>query len=371
MGVGVGDPRASLKVVTVVGARPQFIKAAPLSLALRAIPGVEERLLHTGQHYDPEMSDVFFEQMGIPRPDHRLDVGSGTHARQTSAALVGIEEVLLAERPDRVVVFGDTNTTLAGALAAVKLHLPLAHVEAGMRSFNRRMPEEVNRVVTDHVADLHFCASETAVRNLAAEGVTAGVHLVGDILADCARVFGEVADATVDVAGRFGVSRGRFALMTCHRAENTDDREALARILRGVSRVAKRLPVVFPAHPRVRKAMEGLPVGEGVRVTPPVGYLEMLALERAASVVLTDSGGVQKEALYARVPCVTLRDETEWVETVEAGWNVLAGTDEDRIVTAASAFLDSDPASLPDAAGLYGDGHAAERIADILVRSSA
>ncbi len=364
----MGDPLSSLKVVTVVGARPQFIKAAPLSLALRAIPGVEERLLHTGQHYDPEMSEVFFEQMGIPRPDYRLDVGSGTHGRQTAAALAGIEEVLLAERPDRVVVFGDTNTTLAGALAAVKLHLPLAHVEAGMRSFNRRMPEEVNRVVTDHVADLHFCASDTAVRNLAAEGVTRGVHRVGDILADCVRVFGEAADARVDVAGRFGVARGRFALMTCHRAENTDDREALARILAAVSRVAERLPVVFPAHPRVRAAMEGLPVGEAVRVTPPVGYLEMLALERSAVVILTDSGGVQKEALYARVPCVTLREETEWVETVEAGWNVLAGTDEDRIVRAVEAFLATDPSRLPDTTGLYGDGHTAERIAAVLAQ---
>ncbi len=354
-----------MRIVTVVGARPQFIKAAPLSLALRAIPGVEERLLHTCQHYDPELSDIFCEQMGIPRPDHRLDVGSGTHARQTAAALAGIEEVLLAERPDRVVVFGDTNTTLAGALAAVKLHLPLAHVEAGMRSFNRRMPEEVNRVVTDHVADLHFCASETAVRNLAAEGVTSGVHLVGDIMADCVRVFGEVAEKRVDLQ-RFGVLRGRFALMTCHRAENTDDREALARILRAVSRVAQRLPVVFPAHPRVRGAMEGLRVGDGVRVTAPVGYLEMLALERAAAVILTDSGGVQKEALYARVPCVTLRDETEWVETLAAGWNVLAGTDEDRIVSAVHGFLDADLSRLPEAAGLYGDGHAAERIAALL-----
>lgn len=355
-----------MKVVTVVGARPQFVKAAPLSLALRGIPGVQERLLHTGQHYDPEMSDIFFEQMGIPQPDHRLEVGSGTHARQTAAALTGIEEVLVAERPDRVVVFGDTNTTLAGALAAVKLHLPLAHVEAGMRSFNRRMPEEVNRVVTDHVADLHFCASAVAVRNLAAEGVTTGVHLVGDIMADCARLFGEVADATVDVAGRFGVSRGRFALMTCHRAENTDDREALGRVLRAASRVATRLPVVFPAHPRVRAAMKGLRVGEGVQVTPPVGYFEMLALERAAAVILTDSGGVQKEALYARVPCVTLREETEWVETVEAGWNVLAGTDEDRIVAAVDHFLDACGWRLPDVSSLYGDGHAADRIAAIL-----
>lgn len=357
-----------MKIMTVVGARPQFIKAAPLSLALRAIPGVVERILHTGQHYDPEMSDIFFEQMGIPRPDHRLEVGSGTHARQTAAALIGIEDVLLAERPDRVVVFGDTNTTLAGALAAVKRLLPLAHVEAGMRSFNRRMPEEINRVVTDHVADLHFCASGTAVRNLAAEGVTTGVHLVGDIMADCVRLFGAVAEASVDIATRLAVTRKEFALLTCHRAENTDDHEALARILRAVSRVARRLPVVFPAHPRVQRAMEGLRVGEGVLVIPPVGYLEMLALERAAAVILTDSGGVQKEALYARVPCVTLREETEWVETVEAGWNRLAGTDEDRIARSVEEVLAADPSRLPDVTGLYGDGHAAERIAAIIAQ---
>lgn len=364
----MGISQYPVKIVTVVGARPQFIKAAALSLALRSFPHIVERLVHTGQHYDPELSDVFFEEMGIPRPDHRLEVGSGTHARQTAAALVGIEEVLSAEKPDYVVVFGDTNTTLAGALAAVKMHLRLAHVEAGMRSFNRRMPEEVNRVVTDHLADLHFCASETAVRNLHAEGVRSGVHLVGDIMADCARVFGEVASARVALE-RFGVERGRFALMTCHRAENTDDREALARIMRAASRVARLLPVVFPAHPRVRKAMEGLEVLDGVRVMPPIGYLEMLALERAAAVILTDSGGVQKEALYARVPCVTLREETEWVETVEVGWNVLAGTDEDRIVHAVTAFVNLDTSRLPDAAGLYGDGHAAERIAAILAQS--
>lgn len=360
-----------IRIVTVVGARPQFIKAAPLSLALRAIPGVTERILHTGQHYDPEMSDIFFEQMGIPKPDHRLEVGSGSHARQTGLALIGIEDVLRTEEPDWVVVFGDTNTTLAGALAAVKLHLPVAHVEAGMRSFNRRMPEEINRVLTDHLADLHFCASATAVRNLASEGVTRGVHLVGDIMADCVRVFGETAEKTVDVEARFGVERKGFALLTCHRAENTDDREVLARILRAVSKVARRVPVLFPAHPRVRHAMKGLDVGEGVRVIPPVGYLEMLALERAASVILTDSGGVQKEALYARVPCVTLRWETEWVETVEAGWNVLAGTQEDRIVEATLTFLESDWGSRPNALELYGDGHTAERIAAVLTGEAA
>lgn len=355
-----------LKVASIVGARPQFIKASALSVALRVSPNFEERIVHTGQHYDPEMSDVFFEQMQIPRPDYRLEIGSGTHAYQTAAALTGIETVLSKEKPHIVVVFGDTNTTLAGALAAVKMHITIAHVEAGMRSFNRKMPEEINRIVTDHVADLHFCASKTAVENLAAEGIRAGVFLVGDIMADCVRIFGAAAEKRIDVESRFGVKRKEFALLTCHRAENTDNIENLEGIMRGVSRVAMEMPVVFPAHPRVRKALQGLKLHERVFMIPPVGYLEMLALERAAKIVLTDSGGVQKEALYARVPCVTLRNETEWVETVEAGWNVLVGTDDDKIVEAVNRFLDMDLSALPDVSNIYGDGHTAEKIVEIL-----
>ena len=354
-----------VQVLSVVGARPQFVKAAVVSLAL-ARRGVRERLLHTGQHYDEAMSAVFFDQLHLPRPAHELGVGSGSHARQTAAILTGVEDVLLRERADVVLVFGDTNSTLGAVLAAAKLHVPVAHVEAGMRSFNRRMPEEINRVVADHLASLHFCASATAVRNLAAEGVTAGVHAVGDVMADCVRVFGDVAVAAVDVAARFGVTPGAFALLTCHREENTDVPARLAGILDGLGEVSQRLPVLFPAHPRVGKVLAGaaLRLAPGVRVIEPVGYLEMLALERAAALILTDSGGVQKEALYAGVPCVTLRDETEWVETVEAGWNVLAGADRARIVAAAWRMLDGPRSTLCEP--LYGDGHAAERIADLV-----
>ena len=359
------------RILTVVGARPQFIKAAPLSLALKARPGLEECILHTGQHYDPEMSDIFFQQMGIPAPHFRLDVGSGSHAQQTAAALTGIEEVLFRQPPDLVVVFGDTNTTLAGALAAVKLHIPVAHVEAGMRSFNRRMPEEINRVVTDHVAHLHFCASETAVRNLEREGIRTGIHLVGDIMADCVRVFGEAADRTVSVEARFGATPKAYVLLTCHRAENTDDPIRLSGILAAVRRIAERLPVIFPAHPRIRAVLPDRPTSPRVLVIPPVGYLEMLALERSAALILTDSGGVQKESLYARVPCVTLRDETEWVETVEAGWNTLAGADPDRIVSAAFDALERNWGEAPYPEGLYGDGFTAQRIADVLARTLA
>ncbi len=354
-----------VQVLSVVGARPQFVKAAAVSLAL-ARRGLRERLLHTGQHYDASLSAIFFDQLGIPRPAHELGVGSGTHARQTGAILSGVEDVLLREGADLVLIYGDTNSTLGAVLAAAKLHVPVAHVEAGMRSFNRRMPEEINRVVADHLASFHFCASETAARNLAAEGVTAGVHVVGDVMADCVRVFGDAALSAVDVGACFGVTPGAFALLTCHREENTDNADRLAGILGGLADVSQRLPVLFPAHPRVVKtlAAAGVRLAPGVRVIEPVGYLEMLALERAAALILTDSGGVQKEALYAGVPCVTLRDETEWVETVDAGWNVLAGADRARIADAARRMLDGPRPARCD--GLYGDGHAAERIADLL-----
>ncbi len=356
------------KILTVVGARPQFIKAAPLSFALRRRRGITEAILHTGQHYDPELSDVFFEQMRIPRPDHSLDAGSGTHGAQTAAILKGVEDLLLAERPDWVVVFGDTNSTLAGALAAAKLQIPVAHVEAGMRSFNRAMPEELNRVVTDHLATLHLCASATAVRNLAAEGVTSGVREVGDIMLDAVQVFAPQAAESVDLERRFGVEEGSFLLLTCHRAENTDDPARLREIIAGADAASRHAPVLFPAHPRVRAALEreGIALPSGVRMIPPVGYLEMLALIQGSRLVLTDSGGLQKEALYLKRPCVTMRDETEWVETVESGWNILTGADAVAIGAAAGHMLEAPDALPPHPGMLYGDGRTAERIADLL-----
>lgn len=348
-----------MNIVTIVGARPQFIKAAAVSRVLRLRH--REVLVHTGQHYDANMSAVFFDELGIPPPDVNLAVGSASHGAQTGAMLAKIEEVLLAECPDWVLVYGDTNSTLAGALAAAKLHIPVAHVEAGLRSFNRAMPEEINRVLTDHISDLLLCPSETAVENLAREGITRGVVLIGDVMADALRLAVERADDSVLESS--GVQQGSYALATVHRAENTDDPLRLQGILTGLTLLD--MPVIFPAHPRARRAIAALgwtPPAH-VRLIDPVGYLNMVALMRGARVVLTDSGGVQKEAYWLGVPCVTLRDETEWVETVTCGWNTLAGADPRRIVAAARQ-----PYPTTSRPPLYGDGYAAERCVAALER---
>jgi UDP-GlcNAc3NAcA epimerase len=348
-----------VKIVSVVGARPQFIKAAALSRVLRCRH--REILVHTGQHYDPQLSDVFFAELDLPTPDYYLGVGSDSHARQTARMLEGVEKVLLEERPDCVLVYGDTNSTLAGALAAAKLGLPLAHVEAGLRSYNRTMPEELNRVLTDRCADLLFCPSAIAVENLAREGMTRGVHLVGDVMYDSLlqqRQSGRLDGAALS---RWELSPGEYALTTVHRAANTDDPSRLGLILTALGRLQE--TVVFPVHPRTRKAMlaAGLSAPQNVRTVEPLGYVDMLLLESNARCVLTDSGGVQKEAFIFGVPCVTLRDETEWPETVDCGWNVLAGCDVERIVAAAGR-----QAPLSERPLVFGDGHAAEKIAEVL-----
>lgn len=322
-----------MKIVTIVGARPQFIKAAAVSRVLRQ--DVREVLVHTGQHYDDNMSQVFFDELEIPRPDYNLGIGSGGHGVQTGAMLAGIEEILLKEKPDRVLVYGDTNSTLAGTLAAAKLHIPVAHVEAGLRSFNRRMPEEINRVLTDHVADLLFCPSKTAVANLTAEGVHDGVHLVGDVMYEALMHAVTLANQKSDVLERLNLTPSSYALATIHRAENTDDPERLARLMAALQEVSCKMPVIFPVHPRTRGKLGPLAAGGDLRLLDPQGYLDMVRLEAGASVILTDSGGIQKEAYWLRVPCVTLRDETEWVETVAQGWNVVAGADCDVILRAA------------------------------------
>lgn len=322
-----------MTIVTIVGARPQFIKAAAVSRGLRK--RFREILVHTGQHYDGNMSQVFFDELGIPRPDVNLEIGSGAHGAQTGAMLTAIEEVLLREKPDRVLVYGDTNSTLAGALAAAKLHIPVAHVEAGLRSFNRRMPEEINRVLTDHIADLLFCPSQTAVGHLAAEGIRHGVHRVGDVMYEALMHAVSLARGKSDVLNRLGVAPGQYALATIHRAENTDDPARLARLMEALQAVARDRPVLFPVHPRTRSRLPVLAAAGGLRLLEPAGYLDMARLEADAAVILTDSGGIQKEAYWLRVPCVTLREETEWVETVQQGWNVLAGADSERIVEAA------------------------------------
>jgi UDP-N-acetylglucosamine 2-epimerase len=348
-----------MKIVSVVGARPQFIKLFPVSRALRLRH--QEIIVHTGQHYDFEMSEVFLRELEIPRPDYNLEVGSGSHAKQTARMLTGLEDILLHERPDIVLVFGDTNSTLAGALAAAKLRIRVAHVEAGLRSFNREMPEEVNRVVTDHLSDLLLCPTQTAVRNLAREGITAGVHCVGDVMFDAALHFGERADARVSILSALELRRGGYLLATIHRASNTDSPQALGALLAAFAAIEE--PVAFPIHPRTRHALQSanLTPSPNVRVMSPVGYLEMLALEKNARMVLTDSGGVQKEAYFFGVPCVTLRTETEWTELVDAGWNCVVGLDITRILAVVREWRPEGPRPL-----LFGQGDSSQHIAGMI-----
>ena len=355
-----------MRIVSIVGARPQFIKAAPVSRALRAQH--KEILVHSGQHYDAAMSDVFFEQLGLPQPDRALGIGSGPHGQQTGAMLAAIEALVLETHPDAVLVYGDTNTTLAGGLAAAKLGVPVVHVEAGLRSFNRAMPEEINRVVVDHLSALLFCPTQVSADNLAAEGIRAGVHVVGDVMMDALRLFAETSPAGGAPAA-FGVEEGGYFLATVHRASNTDDPAALDSLIDGLSRVGA--PVLWAVHPRTRArlaefGLEATVAAAGnVQVLDPLPYLETMALLRSARALLTDSGGMQKEAYFFGVPCVTLRDETEWVETVELGWNTLVGTDPVRI--AAAAAVAGDPTARPTSRpAVYGDGHAAERMAEII-----
>lgn len=354
-----------MKIVTIVGARPQFIKAAPVSKALRAA-GHTEYLLHTGQHYDHGMSQVFFDELGLPSADINLDVRSGNHGEQTGRMLVRIEEVLLSEKPDRVLVYGDTNSTLAGALAAVKLHIILAHVEAGLRSYNRRMPEEHNRVLTDHCADLLFCPTKTAVENLAAEGLTRGVHEVGDPMYDAVLMFSQKARERSTILQKLGLKNGCYLLGTIHRAYNTDDPQILKAIFLALQDIDE--TIVFPLHPRTRQKvmdyglLDDISTQRNLLLIDPVDYLDMLILEQNARMILTDSGGVQKEAFFFAVPCLTLRPETEWVETVRSGWNLLIGVDPEKI----SAGLQHTFPSADQRPAMFGNGHSAFAIAQIL-----
>lgn len=357
------------KIVTVVGARPQFIKAAAVSRVIRTdfADRIEEVLVHTGQHYDDNMSKVFFDELDIPRPKYNLEISGGQHGAMTGRMLEAIEKVLLQEQPDWLLIYGDTNSTLAGALAAAKLHIPVAHVEAGLRSFNMRMPEEVNRILADRVSSLLFCPTQTAVDNLKAEGVTKGVHNVGDVMYDVALFYRDRARQHSTVLDRLGLSRGAFALATCHRAENTDDPARLGQILTALAELAAEQPVVLPLHPRTRKlvAENGLSGQlDQLLVTEPLPFLDMVALEQAARMVLTDSGGVQKEAFFYGVPCITMRDETEWVETVDTGWNRLVGADRARILAAAR-----DPHRPSVQTKPYGNGDASLRILETLLRA--
>jgi UDP-GlcNAc3NAcA epimerase len=366
-----------MKVLSVVGARPQFVKAAVVSRAIAALARegapIAETIVHTGQHYDANMSEVFFEQMRIPRPQYNLEVRQRTHGAMTGRMLRRLEEVMVTETPDVVLVYGDTNSTLAGALAAAKLNLPVAHVEAGLRSFRRDMPEEINRIVTDQISRWLFCPTAAAVGNLTAEGFPtpegeggartyrgSRVRLVGDVMLDAVRYYRKIATPSPRVAALLRSTRGRFALSTVHRAENTDDPTRLEAIVAGLEEIAREIPVVLPVHPRTRKAivLRGLATG-AVRVMDPVGYFDMLVLLERCSAVLTDSGGLQKEAFFFGKPCITLRGETEWTELVAAGVNRLAGADRRRIVGEFRAMTASE---LPAAPALYGSGDAGERV---------
>lgn len=351
-----------MKIVTVIGARPQFIKASVVSRALASRSGVEEFIVHTGQHFDANMSAVFFDQLGLPRPGCQLDINGGSHGEMTGRMLEAIEEVLLEQKPDRVLVYGDTNSTLAGALAAAKLHIPVAHVEAGLRSFNMRMPEEVNRLLTDQVSDLLFCPTDVAVENLRNEGFErrpVEVLQVGDVMLDAALFFTEHARQPAGIPGH-----GRVLLATFHRAENTDDPVRLAAIISALNAIhASGMTVVLPLHPRTRGAIARAGLRLEVNVIDPVGYLEMLGLLKASTAVITDSGGLQKEAFFFRKPCLTVRDQTEWTELLATGANRLVEADPASILGALDEALTTDLSGLPD---LYGGGKAAVRIAESL-----
>jgi UDP-N-acetylglucosamine 2-epimerase (non-hydrolysing)/UDP-GlcNAc3NAcA epimerase len=351
------------KVLTVIGNRPQFIKAAAVSGPLRAV--ADEVLVHTGQHYDEELSQVFFDELRLPRPEHRLDLGGGTNTAQTARMLAALGPLLERERPALVLVYGDTNSTLAGALAAAQAGIPVAHVEAGMRSYDRAMPEELNRVLTDHASALLLCSSEPPAANLRDERVAGDIEVVGDVMVDVAKLLGPRAAARTEVLDRFGLASGGYVLATAHRAGNVDDPARLAALVELLATVPG--PVVLPLHPRTAGRLDAAGLRErlesaGVVLAPPLGYLDFTALLYHARALLTDSGGVQKEAYLAGVPCVTLRDTTEWGETVEAGWNVLVDLDADA---ARRALERRPPEERPP---LYGDGRAGERVAAALAR---
>ena len=349
-----------MKIASVVGARPNFIKLAPVSKELRK--EFDEVLVHTGQHYDYEMNKIFFDELGIPEPDYHLGVGSGSHGYQTGEMLKRIEEVLMKEKPDLVLVFGDTNTTLAGALAAVKLHIKVGHIEAGLRSFDKRMPEEINRALTDHCSDILFCPTATSVENLKREGVTNGVYLTGDVMVDALRNNIEIAEKKSKILDELDLKPEEYYLATIHRAENTDDFSRLRSIVDAFCEIGH---IVSPCHPRTEKCLKDFGLWnrltEHVKVIKPVGYLDMLMLEKNAKKILTDSGGIQKEAYIFKVPCITLRENTEWVETVEDRWNVLVGANGGAIIKMANSF---EPKGKQR--GVFGDGKAGEKIKEII-----
>ena len=352
-----------MKIVTIVGARPQFIKCAPVSRALRK--NHTEVLVHTGQHYDYGMSEIFFRELDIPLPDYNLGIGSGSHGHQTGSMLAAIEDVLQKECPDALLVYGDTNSTIAGALAAAKLHIPVIHIEAGLRSFDKRMPEEINRILTDHISDLLFCPTETAVQNLKNEGITKGVYHVGDVMADAVLFNKERADAYSNVLKTVGTAKKQYIAATIHRPSNTDSKENMTAILQAFGTCGK--TVIFPIHPRTKKYLQeyNLTIPENVHLLDPLGYLDMLHLTANAEKIVTDSGGVQKEAYLLKTPCITLRENTEWIETLTGGWNVLVHSHNPQdILRVLNADIHPE-----NWTPVFGDGHGAEKTVELLERN--
>jgi UDP-GlcNAc3NAcA epimerase len=358
------------KILTVVGARPQFIKAAPVSMALKESKWCCEIVVHTGQHYDKNMSETFFDELNMQPPNFNLGVGSGTHANQTGEIMKHLEPILVGERPELIIVYGDTNSTLAAALTASKLYIPVAHIESGLRSFNREMPEEINRVVTDHIATLLFCPTTTAVQNLEKEGITNNVFNAGDVMFDVAVQYSQRAEEKSRILFDLKLEKREYILATVHRAENTDDKKRLSNILAAFKAIDLEMPIVFPLHPRTRKMLHNFGLEDqlnGLVVIEPVGFLDMLFLEKNARLIVTDSGGVQKEAYFHQVPCVTLRNETEWVETLESNWNVLANVDTvDGIAGPIRASITF--SNMRSRIHEYGDGRASYKIVHALER---
>jgi UDP-N-acetylglucosamine 2-epimerase len=348
-----------MKILSVVGARPEFIQAMPVSRAIRIEH--QEILLHTGQHYDYQMSQTFFNELEIPMPDYNLGVGSASQTRQVAEIMIGMEEVLIKEKPDLVIVRGDTNSTLAGTLVTSKMNIPLAHIEAGERSFNRLMPEEINRLVADRLATLHFCVSSKAVENLANEGISTSVHWVGDVMLDALLYAQPIARAKSRILEELNITPQKYVLATIHRAMNTDEPERLKQIMEAFNQVGE--IIILPVHPRTRKTLASIniQIEEHIHMIEPVGYFDMLCLEENARLIATDSGGVQREAYYMKIPCLTLRDESEWGETIKTGWNRLVGAEKEQIVK--NWFSFKPPSKHPS---IYGDGNAAQKIVNII-----
>ncbi len=351
-----------MKIATIVGARPQFIKAATLSRVIKNFTAIHEIIIHTGQHYDPNMSGIFFEELNIPKPDINLEIGSGNHGKQTARMLEGIEEILLREKPDWVLVYGDTNSTIAGALAAAKLNIKIAHVEAGLRSFNRSMPEEINRIATDHISDVLFAPTQNAMQLLAIEGLSDKAVFSGDVMFDSIEYYKIIAEKKCFLHNIIKEEPGKYFLATVHRQENTDQIKNLQSIFLAFSELD--MPVIVPLHPRTMKLMDEVTYRSNVKIINPVGYLEMITLLNSCHKVLTDSGGLQKEAFFLKKPCITLREETEWIETLEGGWNYIVGANKLKIIEKVNAN------HVQEQKDYFGDGKAAEKIIEYMSKNA-